>query len=168
MITLEKDEYVILEIRKHWFFWLTEIFLSIIFALLPIIIFLVFGFLGLIFDIYSVTVFLFLYSLWVLFVWIVLFVFWTNQYLDSWTITNHKIYTIEQHGLFKREISVIHYENIQDITYGVSGLIQSIFNFGNLYVQTAGARTKFEIKGIKDPSLIQKKINEILLKKKIK
>lgn len=167
MIILEKDEEIILEVRKHWFFWLTEIFLSIVFALFPIFLINILLFLGLKFNTHVGCLFLFFYSLWFLTIWILIFVFWTNQYLDLWLVTNHKIFAIEQHGLFKREVSVIHYKNIQDITYDVKGLVPSIFNFGDLYVQTAGMKTKFGIKGIKNPYIVQKKLNEILLRKKI-
>jgi membrane protein YdbS with pleckstrin-like domain len=167
MITLEKDEHIILEVRKHWFFWLSEISLSIVFALFPIFLFIILGFSGLVINMAVIFLFLFSYSLWFLAIWVVVFVFWTNQYLDLWIVTDHKIFAVEQHGLFKREVSIIHYENIQDITYDINGLISSMFKFGNLYVQTAGTETQFEIKGIKDPSLVQKKLNEILLKKNI-
>jgi len=167
MIKLEKDEHLILEVRKHWFFLLTEICLAIIFILLPILLFPILEGLGLKVNTPSLSLAFFIYSLWVLTIWVIVFVFWTKQYLDLWIVTNHKIFAIEQHGLFKREVSMIHYEKIQDITYDVDGLIPSLFNFGNLYVQTAGSERNFEIRGIKDPSYIQRKLNEILLKKEI-
>jgi uncharacterized membrane protein YdbT with pleckstrin-like domain len=98
---------------------------------------------------------------------VVIFVFWTNQYLDLWIVSNHKIFAIEQHGLFKREVSILHYEKIQDITYEVNGLISSLINLGDIHVQTAGTERNFTIKGVKDPAYIQRKLNEILLRRKI-
>ncbi len=167
MIKLEKNEHIILEVRKHWFYLLTEIFLAIIFVLIPIFIFPFLGGLGLKIDIYSITLTLFIYFIWILFMWLTIFIFWTNYYLDVWIITTDKIYDIEQHGLFKREVSVLHYEKIQDITYEVNGIVSSLLNLGDLHVQTAGTERNFTIKGIKDPAYVQRKLNEILLKQKI-
>ena len=167
MITLEKDEHIILEVRKHWFFLATEICLAIIFILLPILLFPVLQGLGLQTTLASLSLAFFVYSLWVLSIWVIVFIFWTNHHLNLWLITNQKIFNIEQHRLFKREVSVISYEKIQDITYHVSGIIPSILGFGDLHIQTAGTDRNFEIKGIKDPAYIQKKLNEILLRKEI-
>jgi uncharacterized membrane protein YdbT with pleckstrin-like domain len=167
MITLEKEEHIILEIRKHWFFLAVEVALAIIFILLPILLFPILSFIGFEIDVSSISLTLFIYFLWVLFIWLTIFIFWTNYYLDVWLVTNHKIYDIEQHDLFKREVSVLHYEKIQDITYEINGFIPSILNLGNLHIQTAGTERNFTIKGIKDPAYVQKKVNEILLKRKI-
>lgn len=167
MITLEKDEHIILEVRKHWFFLLTEIALAIIFILLPIILFPILNGIGLEITISSISLTFFIYFLWVLLLWLIIFIFWTNYYLDVWIITNHKIFDIEQHGLFKREVSILHYEKIQDITYEVNGFVASIFNLGDIHVQTAGTERNFTIKGVKDPAYIQRKVNEILLKRKM-
>lgn len=167
MIKLDKNEHIILEVRKHWFYLLTEIALAIIFILLPIFIFPILGGMGLEINLSSITLVFFLYFIWVLFMWLTIFIFWTNYYLDVWIVTTDKIYDIEQHGLFKREVSVLHYEKIQDITYEINGVISSVLNLGDLHVQTAGAERNFTIKGIKDPAYIQRKLNEILLKQKI-
>jgi uncharacterized membrane protein YdbT with pleckstrin-like domain len=167
MIKLEKDEHVILEVRKHWFFLLTEIVLTIIFAFLPIIIFPILEGLGLKMDISSVSLTFFFYLIWLLILWTFAFIFWTNHYLDVWVITNQKIFDIEQHRLFTRDVSILHYEKIQDITYEVHGLINSLLNLGDIHVQTAGTERNFTIKGVKDPAYIQRKLNEVLLKKQI-
>lgn len=167
MIKLDKNEHIILEVRKHWFYLLTEIALAIIFILLPIFILPILGAIGFEINVSSISLTFFIYFIWVLFMWLTIFIFWTNYYLDVWIITTDKIYDIEQHGLFKREVSILHYEKIQDITYEINGLVYSVLNLGDLHVQTAGTERNFTIKGIKDPAYVQRKLNEILLKKKI-
>jgi uncharacterized membrane protein YdbT with pleckstrin-like domain len=167
MVRLEKDEHIIIEVRKHWFFLLTEICLAVIFALLPIFSMPILEGLGLEINLPAISLVFFFYLLWLLFLWVFVFIFWTNFYLDVWIITNQKIFSIEQHRLFTREVAVLHYEKIQDITYEVHGLIYAILNLGDVHVQTAGTERNFTIRGIKDPSYIQKKLNEVLLKKNI-
>jgi len=167
MIKLEKDEHIILEIRKHWFYLLAEIGLAIVLILIPIFLFPLLKAVGFKIDVFSVSLTLFFYFLWTLVLWLFIFMFWTNYYLDVWFITNEKIYDVEQHALFKREVSILHYEKIQDITYEVNGLISSLINLGDIHVQTAGTERNFTIKGVKDPAYIQRKLNEILLRRKI-
>jgi uncharacterized membrane protein YdbT with pleckstrin-like domain len=167
MIKLEKDEHVILEIRKHWFYLLAEIGLAIVLILIPILLFPFLKAIGFKIDVFSISLTLFLYFLWCLILWLFIFVFWTNYYLDVWFVTSDKVYDIEQHALFKREVSVLHYEKIQDVTYEIGGIAHSLLNLGDIHVQTAGTERNFTIKGVKDPAYIQRKINEILLRKKI-
>lgn len=164
---LEKDEHIILEIRKHWFYLFTEIALAIIFILVPILLFPFLKVIGFKIDIFIISLTLFFYFLWCLILWLFIFVFWTNYYLDVWFITNQKIYDIEQHALFKREVSILHYEKIQDVTYEIKGFVHSLLNLGDIHVQTAGTERNFTITNVKNPAYVQRKINEILLKRKI-
>jgi hypothetical protein len=167
MIKLEKDEHIILEIRKHWFYLLAEIALAAVMILVPILLFPLLKVVGFKIDVFSVSLTLFFYFLWTLVLWLFIFIFWTNYYLDVWFITNQKIYDVEQYALFKREVSILQYDKIQDITYEINGLIPSLLKLGDIHVQTAGTERNFTIKGVKKPAYIQKKLNEILLKRKI-
>jgi uncharacterized membrane protein YdbT with pleckstrin-like domain len=166
MIDFDTDERIIFEVRKHWLLFVTEACTICILALLPLGIF---SFISLEFwqgiSSYAgmVSFFVFLYSLWLLICWVMVFVFWTNYYLDVWIITNKKILNVDQHGLFKREVIVLHLDKIQDITYMIDGLVATTLNYGNIKVTTAGAEAEFIFKGIPNPALVQAKINEALL-----
>jgi len=168
MIKLEQGEHVILEIRKHWFILFSEVFYCFLLAVLPFFLFPVLEVVGLKIDLNSFSLYVFFYSLWLLSLWLICFIFWTNFYLDVWYITDHKIFDVEQIGLFSHEISILSYEKIQDITYEISGIIPSFLNFGNITVQTAGMEKNFVMKGIKNPAEVQKKINEVFLRCKSK
>jgi uncharacterized membrane protein YdbT with pleckstrin-like domain len=164
MIKLEQGEHIFLEIRKHWFILFREVFYCFFLAILPIFLFPLLELIGFKIDLNFFSLSLFFYSLWILILWLICFIFWTNFYLDVWYVTDHKMFDIEQIGLFSREISVLRYEKIQDINYEISGIIPSLLNFGDITVQTAGAERNFIMKGIKNPAEVQKKINEIFLK----
>jgi uncharacterized membrane protein YdbT with pleckstrin-like domain len=109
------------------------------------------------------SLFVFFYSLWLSVLWITGIIFWTNYYLDVWIITSKKIIDVEQHGLFRREVSFLHLDKIQDITYEINGIIPTMLNYGNLEVQTAGSEGAFPIKGVPNPSNVQAKLNEALI-----
>jgi uncharacterized membrane protein YdbT with pleckstrin-like domain len=78
------------------------------------------------------------YSLWLLVLWVIFFIEWTDYYLDFWIITNRRIIDVEQNGFFHREITSFRFEQIQDITVETRGLIETFFKFGTLQIQTAG------------------------------
>ncbi len=166
MIDFDPDEKIIYEVRKHWLIFWSEVGVLLLIAIAP---------LGLV-SVFSVeawdssfsytgllSLFVFLYSLWLLVCWVLMFVFWTNYYLDVWIITNKKILSVDQHGLFKREVMILHLDKIQDIAYIIDGLVATTLNYGNISITSAGTDTEFKIKGIPNPALVQSKVNEALL-----
>lgn len=90
-----------------------------------------------------------------LFLWSFIFVVFIDYYLDIWIVTNQRIVNIEQKGLFHREISELRLENVQDLTTEVSGFVATFFDYGDLYVQTAGKRERFIFKSIPHPERVR-------------
>ncbi len=163
MIFFDKNETIIFEIRKHWIMFWGPLTVFIIISLFPLLVLpalfapdvpIEISALG----IFFVSVF---YLIW----WIACFVVWTNYYLDVWVVTNHKILSVDQRGLFSRSTSVLHLDKIQDINYKVTGIVASLLNYGDLEVKTAAHihDEGFVMKGIPNPALIQAKINEALI-----
>ena len=163
---LEKDEYIILEVRKHWYLIATELSVIAIIALAPFFVALFFSGTDAIsridFGGNFWALFLNLYSLWLLACWIFSFVVWTNYYLDVWIITNKKLIDVEQLHLFKREISVLELDKIQDVTSHVHGIMATILNYGKIHVQTAGSQREFIIDKVENPEIVRNTIHETI------
>ncbi|HMP67197.1 MAG TPA: PH domain-containing protein [Candidatus Paceibacterota bacterium] len=167
MIKLNNDEHVIFEIRKHWFTFGMEIVAIVFLAFLPILLFLIFKSLSIGINLISSTgniifFYIFVYSAWLFILWIAGFVFWTDYYLDTWIITTKRVIDIEQHGMFRREISIVQLDKIQDVKSDVHGIIASIMNFGDIHIQTAGQQKEFLIHGVPEPDNVRHKLNEAL------
>ncbi len=79
----------------------------------------------------------------------------TMYLLDTWIITNHRVIDSEQHGFFDRTVSELSLLKIQDVSTEINGPIATWLKFGNLEIQTAGAREKFLFKQIPNPLLIK-------------
>jgi hypothetical protein len=94
-------------------------------------------------------------ALFSLFLWSFIFVVFIDYYLDVWIVTDCRIVNIEQKGLFRREISELRLDNVQDLTTEITGVIQTFFDFGDLYVQTAGKRVRFQFKSIPHPERVR-------------
>lgn len=61
-----------------------------------------------------------------------------NYILSIQIVTNERLIDIDQKGLFNREVNTLPIANIENVTYKQNGIIGSIFNFGNVVVQSAG------------------------------
>jgi Bacterial PH domain len=60
-----------------------------------------------------------------------------NYYLSVQIVTSERIIDVDQQGLFRREVNELPIDNIQDVTHSQNGFFSTIFNFGNVVVQTA-------------------------------
>ena len=165
MINLDPGEKIIMEARRHWFLiGTTAAFLGLL-AIAPLIICLV------IYYVYpeaaavlsareSIIGLLFFGSSWLLFLWIIFFMSWTDYYLDVLVITNKKLIDVEQQGLFRRDVATAPVSNVQDIKIEIKGVIRSVFGFGNLYIQTGAVERELLIKDIKNPAKVKAVILE--------
>lgn len=96
-------------------------------------------------------------SVYFLTVWLVAFTAFIDYYLDFWIVTNDRIVNVEQH-LFARTISELDLYKIQDVTGESKGFLQTMFDYGNVYVQTAGATERFIFEEVPNPREVAGKI----------
>lgn len=105
---------------------------------------------------------LFFLSLLLSIFWLIIFITFTNYYLDSWIITNERTIHTELRSLFSRFFSSVSHDRIQDITVDVHGFLASVFHFGDIHIQTAGEFREFIFRQISDPN----KTKEIIFEAK--
>lgn len=88
--------------------------------------------------------------------------FYTNFvtfHLDMWIVTNDRLLDMAQKNLFSRVISELDLYHIQDATSQVNGFFPSIFNYGDIVLQTAGAVDRFMFHNVANPN----KLRELIL-----
>lgn len=78
-------------------------------------------------------------------------------------ITDERIVDIEFYNLIYKQVSDAKTDRIQDVTYKMGGAIRNIFNFGDVYVQTAGEVPNFEFLAVPNPD----KVVEVLQQQRI-
>lgn len=69
---------------------------------------------------------------------IYIFTLWLIYYLDIWVVTNQRVIDIEQLGIFRRRVSEIPLERVENVTVEIPGLVATALGFGNVRIQTAG------------------------------
>jgi len=80
-------------------------------------------------------------------------------YLDMWVITNDRLIDVRQISLFAKSIAELDLYQIQDADSDVIGFFPTIFNYGNVTLQTAGPIPKFIIHNTHRPH----ELRELLL-----
>lgn len=166
---LGPGEHEVLVARKHWLIFLTELLPYTIMAVLP---FALPNILALAPPLapyaeyfnYETTVGRATLGVWLLIMWTMAWSTFTRYYLNVWILTNQRIVTIKQRRFFVREVSSLLLTRVQDVTTNVSGVVSSLFNIGDIKVQSAGADVQFTMRGIPRPeqvrNIILKYINE--------
>ena len=169
MPPLEDKEKILYTARKHWFILAGETAFISVLAVLPGL----FLFaphllpLELVATIKEIINFQGSFTLSILFLWtlellvllIVFFLFWTDYYLDVWFVTNLRVVAIEQRGLFNRSVSTFRLDMIQDATVKVPGILATILRFGTVEVRTA-SNDSFKFKGSAHPNELKQLIVE--------
>ncbi|PIZ57095.1 hypothetical protein COY23_01895 [bacterium (Candidatus Torokbacteria) CG_4_10_14_0_2_um_filter_35_8] len=82
-------------------------------------------------------------------------------YFDIFLVTNQRLIDIDQKGIFRKEISETSLDKIQDVTYEVNGIINTIFGLGSVKVQNAGSKSVIEIQSTRNPRAIQELISSL-------
>ncbi|HMQ01962.1 MAG TPA: PH domain-containing protein [Candidatus Doudnabacteria bacterium] len=156
----QPNEKIYLVFREHWFRLAVKFSVVGLLMLIPVLIqtFLVdFSLMfnsddsklliSLIGQIYYLSLFLALFLIWVLY------------YLNLGVVTERRLVDIDQHGLLKHEVSELSLDSIQDVSSETIGIFGNLLDYGTVYIQTAGARERFEFDKIHHP----KKVASIII-----
>ena len=133
-------------VRRHWFVLARPLIFFFIALVFPTI------FLSFVLPLFPVLaapsfepVLYFFLTLYFMGLFLFLFIFWVNYYLDVWIVTTQRLIDIEQKSLFSREIAEMRLSRIENVTVDIHGFIQTMLGFGDVVVETAGV-SRFIIK----------------------
>ncbi|NQV90145.1 PH domain-containing protein [Candidatus Uhrbacteria bacterium] len=158
------DEHVVLFLRRHWFAILAIVSAFTLLTTLPISIAWYFWDTVQVWLNHAVIgpLIVLLGSIYFLSIWLFAFLEFTDYYLDTWIITNERIINIEQEGLFVRTASELDLAAVQDTTAEIRGILQTLFTYGQVFVQTAGEKGRFHFKNIDNPEHVKEIVTELV------
>jgi conserved domain protein len=81
-------------------------------------------------------------------------------YFSVYIVTDQRIRQISQKGFFKKTVVDLGLDKIQSISYGVPGLIASIFGYGTILIQTGVG--DLVISEVKTPAKIYDKLQNVM------
>lgn len=85
-----------------------------------------------------------------------------SWYFHVFFITNRRVIDIDFLNLIYKSITSAKIQQIQDITVRVKGVIPSLFNYGNVYIQTAAATPEIRFDKVPQPKKAARFLNELL------
>lgn len=160
----DPDEKILLLLRAHPITNIPWILFAFFVFITPFIIKLTLPFLG--FNLVSIPqnfilIFLIINYLLVL---IIAFEGFLGWYFNATLITNEEVVDINFEHLLYKAINLAPLLKIEEADSAVSGIIGTIFNYGNVKVQTAGANVAIEMKNVPHPALVADMILDLIHK----
>ena len=128
-------------IHRHWFFFFRTCVHLALWALIPFVVWAVFTKVHVLTPagIWFATPYVYTgFMLWLLVMWMVLAVAWTDYYLDTWSVNEIAIQSVEQTGFFDRRVTTWPLDIVLDVTSHTNGFFASVLQFGSLTIETAG------------------------------
>lgn len=148
----EKDEKILLFLRKHFITNLPWIFISSLLLIAPLLLSLVTSQLAsTIFPVpqrFIVILILFYYL--IVFTYILLS--FINWFYNILIVTQKRIVDIDFSDVVYHDVAVTKLSLIEDVNYTQSGFIRSLFNYGDIFIHTAADKPNFEALGVPHPA----------------
>ena len=101
-------------------------------------------------SIYGITTaaYLLFLAMDLVFVYVSHLVYWDN----SWTLSTESLAQVTRTSLFDKQSSHLSLGNLQDVTASQEGILQHLFHYGSLRVETAGETSKFAFTYCSNPN----------------
>jgi len=154
--TKEKEEKVIVMLRQHPIVNLKWIVISILPFFCPFF----FGKTGLMSSLpdgYSSVIFM----TWYLVTFAYAMEGFFNWYFNVFFITTHRVIDVDFFNLINKRVSDAEIEKIQDVSYSTSGPIGTVFNFGDVLIQTASELTELSFERVPNPEKVADILNDL-------
>lgn len=149
---LQGDERVVLFCRRHWLYFYSKLAGIVAALLLPAV--------GLLWIVHLTAglgstvgkVALVITAAWAVYWAIRAYFTWYRYENDVWVVTNQRIIDSTKYNWVKQRMASADLVDVEDINVVREGILHTIFNYGDLRVQTAGEVANFVLAGIPAPS----------------
>jgi hypothetical protein len=154
----DRSENIILVLRSHPFTLIKPLLIVILMVFLPVLL-------------RSIGMFNFLPGnyqaasliLWYMILFGFIFEVFLTWFFSVYIITDERIIDVDFISLIYKDISSAKTDKVEDVTTVTGGAIQSMFDFGSIKIQTAGAKTEIIFENVPHPSRVTKLLNELIL-----
>jgi membrane protein YdbS with pleckstrin-like domain len=156
--TQEPKEEIVVLLRRHWITNVPWFLTTLLFVFAPLIMRRI--------GIVEFLPFRFKFILnvmWYLFVISFVFEKFLAWYFNVFIITDERIVDVDFISLVYKQVSESKIDRIQDMTFQMGGIVRSLFNFGTVYIQTAGEVPNIEFESVPKPQKVVKILNKLSL-----
>lgn len=159
--TQEADETILLFLRRHFITNIPWIFTTILLALVPFVFGIFFPMLPFFSLIPSRYIFI-LELFYLLIVFAYAFIGFITWFYNVSIVTQKRIIDIDFSDVVYKNVAETKLDLVQDVDYTQIGVIQSIFNFGDVIVHTAGDNPHFDFLEVPRPADVTRIIENLI------
>lgn len=105
--------------------------------------------------------------LWYLITFAFVFEQFLNWYFNVYIVTDERIIDIDFVNILYKRVSETKLDKIQDVTYSQGGVVRSLFNYGNVYIQTAAESREFEFNAVPNPNKVAEVLRALVTQEEI-
>ena len=156
--TQEVKEEIILLLRRHWVTNLPWTLTGLFMFFIPLAIssFQVLSFMPPEFRLMTVII-------WYMIILAYVLESFLTWYFNVYFITDERLVDVDFYSLIYKRVSETKIDRIQDVSYSQGGIIQAMFNFGTVHIQTAGKMPEFAFEDVPKPARITKVLNQLVM-----
>lgn len=158
----EPDEVIVLFLRKHFITnvpWITTVIFLIF---LPFFVYLFLASQNLLITSLSSQLKTIIIAFYYLIVFAYAYISFITWYYDVFIISQKRVVDIDFSDLIYHHMAITKIELIQDVIYSQTGFLRSLFNYGNLFIQTAGNNPNFDALAIPQPAKAAQIISNLI------
>jgi len=154
--TKESKEKVVLLLRQHPITNVKWILIAFLMILAPIVLgaFPILSFLPPDFQFIAVLIWYLVTTAFV----IQSFLTW---FFNVYIVTDERIVDIDFYSLIYKEVSDANIDKIQDVTYKMGGVVRTLFNYGDVLIQTASEVPNFDFLAVPKPDQVAKILQDL-------
>ena len=158
----DEEERIVLLLRRHPITNLPWIVLSMVLLSTPIVLSL-FSLLSFVPVGFQVVGIMFWYLISVAFI----FEEFLSWFFNVYIITDERVFDVDFINLTYREISDAELEDIQDVTVRVGSVIRTLFDYGDIIIQTSAEIPQLEFDAVPHPDKVAQILRELRIEEKV-
>lgn len=159
--TEDPDEKILLLVKRHFITNVPWIITALILALIPLALNIVFTITNAPFTLPErfITVFLLFYYLAIFGYAFINFITW---FYNMTIVTQKRIVDIDFSDIVYHDVAQTKLTLVEDVNYTQSGFIRTFFNYGDVFVQTAGGKENIEALAIPKPAIMAQLVADFI------
>lgn len=87
-----------------------------------------------------------------------------DWYFNVYFITTHRIVDVDFYNIIDKRVSNAEIEKIEDVSYTTGGVIRTMFNYGDVFIQTAAEVSEFDFFAVPNPEKVVKILDDLRIK----
>ena len=160
--TQEANEHILLFLRRHFITNVPWIFYTVLLACLPPAVSYIFTRISYPFTFLPAAFMAAIVAMYYLVLATSSYLHFLDWYYNISLITPKRVLDIELKDLVYKKISATKISLVQDINYTQTGTIRTLFNYGEVLIQTAGAQDNFYVNSVPKPEVVVRIVEELI------